>query len=417
MARQIINAKSVERLKAGERRQEVSDEKIPALRVVISPTGARSWALRARIAGSPVKLTLGSVDVHTLKAAREWASDTLLAIRAGRDPRAEKKEREAAAERQRRPEELRHQDTVTAIVERWLEEDQGKNRSAADVRGAMAAYVLPRLGHLPIRAVKRRELLEVVEHVRVKGGKAGKGAPTRANRLVAYLKRLFAWALERELIEVNPAITLKKMTKERSRDRVLEDGELISIWRAAEDLDAYGKLIRLLITTGARLREVADAKVTELTETGDLRLPADRSKNDLGRVIHLSGLARRILGEPPGPFLVSVTGDRPVSNLSERKRVLDGKAAELLGKSLPAWRVHDVRRTVATGLQRLDERLEVVEAVLGHTSGGRSGVVGVYQRHQWQDEAAAALDRWAEHLKRLLDQSGGTVVPMRRRRG
>ena len=122
-----------------------------------------------------------------------------------------------------------------AVVERWLTTDQSRNRSVADVRGAMRQYVLPELGARPIRDVRKRDLAELIEKVALR-------YPTRANRLTAYIKRLFGWALDKELIEVSLATTIKKPAREVSRDRVLGDAELVAVWRAAEPLDAYGRL-------------------------------------------------------------------------------------------------------------------------------------------------------------------------------
>ena len=127
--------------------------------------------------------------------------------------------------------------------------------------------MLPGLGARPIRDVRKRDLVELIEKVAL-------WHPIRANRTLAYLKRLFGWALDKELIEVNPAITIKKPAREVSRDRVLDDAELVAIWRAAEGMDAYGRLVRLLLVTGARLSEIADAKVDDLADDGTaLRLP------------------------------------------------------------------------------------------------------------------------------------------------
>ena len=418
MARKLLNAKSVEHLKPSDRRQEISDAKVPALRIVISPTGARSWALRTRVGGRPVKFTLGSADSYTLRQAREWASDTLLAVKAGRDPRAEKREREDAAQLKREEEERKRRDTVAAVVERWLATDQKDNRTVGEVAAIMRLYVLPAWGEQPIGRIKKCDVVELVERV-AEGDGVRRGAPIRANRLLAHVKRLFAWAAHRDLIEVSPATAVERPAREVSRDRVLDDDELAAIWRAAEDLDAYGRLVRLLIATGCRLSEIAEAKVEELVEDNGmkLRLPAERSKNGIARTIHLSNLALEVLAEPKAPYLGVDTGKRPVTNLSERKRLLDEKAAEILGRPLAPWRIHDARRTVATNMQRAGVRLEVTEAVLGHTSGSRNGVVGVYQRHQWTTEAAAALDRWGDRLTRLLTTESAKVVRMRRRQG
>ena len=84
---------------------------------------------------------------------------------------------------------------------------------------------------------------------------------------------------------------------------------------------------------------------------------------------------------------------------------------------LADWRIHDLRRTAATGLQRLGFRLEVIEAVLGHISGSRAGIVGIYQRHAFDDEKRKALEAWARHVAGLVSPIEGNVVMLRETAG
>ena len=131
--------------------------------------------------------------------------------------------------------------------------------------------------------------------------------------------------------------------------------------------------------------------------------------------------------------MVSARGKKPYSAVSRAKLALDATIAQRraeirLGRklnvgeaaaaedALPAWRTHDLRRSVATGLQRLGVRIEVVETVLGHVSGSRGGIVGIYQRHRFEAEAREALAVWVAHLQRLLadDAKSAEVVPLRR---
>jgi hypothetical protein len=89
-------------------------------------------------------------------------------------------------------------------------------------------------------------------------------------------------------------------------------------------------------------------------------------------------------------------------------------AEEQEERPLEPWRYHDLRRTFATGMQRLGIRFEVTEALLNHVGSARSGVAGVYQRHDWKDEKRTALDAWAGHVSNLLCVSGNNVVQLRR---
>jgi hypothetical protein len=158
-------------------------------------------------------------------------------------------------------------------------------------------------------------------------------------------------------------------------------------------------------------------------------LPGDRTKNGRTHVVSLSAAAVAIFdalagGEswPKKGLVFTTTGSTSVSGYSRAKRRLDSAMADLATQSaeggpsvISPWRVHDIRRTMATGFQRLDVRFEVTEAVLNHVSGARGGVAGVYQRHEWADEKRHALDRWAAHLNACLDGASerSNLIPFR----
>jgi integrase len=186
----------------------------------------------------------------------------------------------------------------------------------------------------------------------------------------------------------------------RSRDRVLSDDELAPVWCAACAMPApFGSAIRLLILTGARREEIGRLTWKEIQ--GDtIRLTGERTKTDTAHAIPLSECARNILGAVPrigrARFVFTTTGETPVSGWSKAKSALDVRTG-----ALPGWRIHDLRRTIATGLQRLGFKLEIIEAVLGHTSGSRAGIVGVYQRHSFIEEKREALEAWSRYVTLL----------------
>jgi len=155
--------------------------------------------------------------------------------------------------------------------------------------------------------------------------------------------------------------------------------------------------LRLLLLTGARAGEVCGTSWGEI-HTAEWVVPAARTKNGREHLIPLSDAAMEIVHEAAalrtGPWLLPARGDEghvtPSGVLQAAQRILGGGVV-----------VHDIRRSVATGLQRLGIRLEVTEAVLNHVSGTRAGVVGIYQRHDWNAEKRAALDAWARHILAL----------------
>jgi integrase len=209
------------------------------------------------------------------------------------------------------------------------------------------------------------------------------------------------------------------------RERVLSDAEVAEIWQAAgEASEPFGPIIRLLILTGQRRGEVAGMTWGELSDDLTIwSLPAERTKNGIAHNVPLStlvrGLLQPVMREDPGKrhasgqLIFPGVAGTPFAGWSKAKIALDNaimarraKAAETGGKPpapLTPWNVHDLRRTVATGLQRLGVRLEVTEAVLNHVSGSRGGIAGVYQRHDWASEKRAALDAWATHVRSIVE--------------
>jgi integrase len=229
----------------------------------------------------------------------------------------------------------------------------------------------------------------------------------------ARLSAFFGWCVDEMRIEGNPCSKLRRPPPAKSRDRVLSDDELRKVWIAADGLEPqYGAVVRLMILTGARLREIGHMPWIELNDDITVwTLPKERAKNKTELILLLPKLARAIVRSSPriddSPFVFTFDGDQPVESFSRMKRKLDA----LTGIAEP-WTLHDFRRTVATGLQRLGVKLEVTEAVLNHTSGSRGGIVGVYQRHDYAHEKRVALERWAAHIEGLIDGCKSNVVSL-----
>ena len=167
----------------------------------------------------------------------------------------------------------------------------------------------------------------------------------------------------------------------------------------------------MLTLTGARRDEIAQLKWSEID--GDtIKLEGDRTKTGVPHIIPLSAPAKSLLNSIPrivgSEFVFTIGGTKPIAGWSKYKIILDADSG------VTGWRLHDLRRTVATGMQKLGVNLQTVEAVLGHTSGSRSGVVGVYQRHSFDAEKRAALEAWGAHVTALVEgKRPGTVLPMR----
>jgi integrase len=224
--------------------------------------------------------------------------------------------------------------------------------------------------------------------------------------------------------------------------------QLVAVWRALELISTgsnlFADVIRLLILTGQRRGEVAGMAWRETSDDlSTWTLPGERTKNGATHVVALSAPARdllaallpadakeagRVLAERRAAAALALPGavGTPFAGWSKAKGALDKAITEARAKAAAAastspaplapWSVHDLRRTVATGLQRLGVRLEVTEAVLNHISGSRGGIAGVYQRHDWAAEKRAALDRWAAHVLATAKRRtpAGNVVKLAR---
>jgi len=251
----------------------------------------------------------------------------------------------------------------------------------------------------PLDAIKRSDVVRVLD------GLVASGKPYGANRALANLKRLMSWALDRGMIEVNPIAGLKPPTKERSRDRILTDQELSALLQSA-DVEGYpfGAVFKMLVLTGQRRGEITGMRWSE----NDLNsrtwtIPASRAKNGQAHQVPLSDPAMSVLRALPrflgSDFVFTTTGNTPISGF--------GRAKDRLDAAMGAndWRIHDLRRTAASGMARLGVPPHVIENVLNHKSGIISGVAAVYNRYGYEKEKRDALARWGQYACGLTGAS------------
>jgi integrase len=396
MAR-VLTTRTVETIKPGTERGEIPDAAMPGLRLVVQPSGAKSWAVRYRHYGRTRKLTIGSYPAIDLKSARALASKALRAVAEGRDP---------GQERTARP------DTVEAIAQQFVElhcNRSNRARTAQETARLLDLHVLPRWRNRLVRDITRRDVLEVLDRV-VDGGR-----PIAANRVLSAVRKMCNWAVARDILASSPCAGVKPPSAERPRDRVLTDPELAAVWRAADKLGGpFATLVKLLVLTGQRRDEVAGMRWSEINLDDRLwTLPRERTKGNKVHEVALSKLAIEILTVLPrigdSDYVVTTSGEAPVSGYSKGKRRLDA----LLPPDMQPWRLHDIRRSVASGMARLGINLPVIEKVLNHTSGSFAGIVGVYQKHEFADEKRDALERWGRHVLGLEHRpKRGNVVTL-----
>jgi integrase len=383
----------VERIRAPSSGQiDHFDQGYPGLALRISYGGAKTWVYFYRLYGKQKRMTLGRFPSMSLAAARDAWRNARTTIDKGESLQHQ---RPAAA------------NAFSAVADEWLKRDQAHNRSFEKVKRTIERSAKPAWEGRQISTIGRRDINDLID------GVADRGAIIMARRLHAHLHRLFRWAVGRGILETNPMAHLPKPGSETQRDRVLTDAELAQVFKNTAKLGfPFGPMFQLLVLTGARRDEIAGLRWSEIKDD-TIILGRERTKGGEGHSIPLSPQAIGIIKQLPriadSNFVFTSNGRNPVTGFSKIKKRIDGLT------KIPAWRVHDLRRTVATGLQRLGINLQVIEAVLGHVSGSRSGIVGVYQRHSFDAEKRTALEAWAREVERIVDGKPAKVLPLRRR--
>ncbi len=406
----------VRNIKPAGVQQEIPDSAYPGLYLRVMPTGSKSWAVRYRADGFHRRMTLGRYPKVSLADARKRAGDIADQVERGNDPQADRHARHAVLPRGIK-------EAVAVYIESYAKVRTVRWKETARL---FDLHVFPYWGNRSIDSIRRRDVVALLERVRTK-------APVRANRLLAALRHFFNWCVNRDALDLSPASGVKPLAVETVRERVLSDDELAVLLVALDRLETrFADAFKLLLYTGARRTEVFEMRWAEVDlATATWIVPAERTKKrHYDHLVPLSqpavSVLRRLEDEGGSSALVfpamvnrDADSDAPesaMSGISKAKKALDVKIAEVLAEiaedaeqrggtpciaAFPAWRLHDLRRTCATNLQKLGVRLEVTEAVLHHLSGSRAGVVGIYQRYDWADEKREALMLWAKRLQAL----------------
>ncbi|MBB5696107.1 tyrosine-type recombinase/integrase [Muricoccus pecuniae] len=394
------------------------DDALPGFGVRAYASGRRLWIAQYRDgAGRTRRATLGDLRTVELDEARTAARQLLSKVELGADPQAERRAARKAVR-------------VSALVEAYLTDAEGRLRLGTfeGVKRHLRVHAKP-LHHAAASQLGRAEIVRVVSAVAKGSG------PVAANRFRAALSAMWTWGLTTGFLDgrENPVALVPKPAAETPRERVLTDAELALVWHATEGVHDYGRVVRLLLLTGARREEVGGLAWGEI-EGGVWMLPRARSKNGLPHEVPLGPLAMAQLPEKrEGRDLVFGTGEGGFSGWSKCKAAMDVRIAAARAKAFAAahgrvpkpdevppmvWTLHDLRRTFATGVSEKGIEPHIVEAVLNHASGAaRRGVAGTYNRAAYREPKRAALALWEAHVREVVGlpaRVAGNVAPMQR---
>ena len=393
----------VERVKPPERgRTEYFDASFGGLALRVTEKGHKSWSLHFRAGGRLRRFTIGNYPAIKPADARREAQAALDGVRDGIDPGEEK--------RARRDQGPALADAFAVVAEDYLQRLQRNTAPSTyrEARRILEREAVPAWRNRPIASITRGDVNRIVD------GIIARGAEVHANRVLACIRALFNWAVERGRLEASPAAGMKLPTKERPRDRVLTDDELRWLWGACEESGwPFGPLIKLLILTAQRRDEVASLEWAEIDLLrATWTMPREKAKNNRAHEVHLSARALEILKSIPrvgDQLIFTMTGSTPVSGFSRAKRRLDAAMLaakrEELGQEcdiIPPWILHDLRRTATTGMARLHIPPHVVDKLLNHVTGTIRGVAAVYNRFEYLEERCAALDAWGRYVDGLV---------------
>src|SRR5262245_9993048 len=374
------------------------DDDLPGFGLRVRAGGSRKYAVHSANGGAQRRDSLGKAATLTDEEARKKARKVLVAVDEGRDPAIEKATSRATSAL-----------LFAAVKQDYLDARQPnmKPRSHAEcVRHLNDHWQV--LDNLALATITRAT---VATHLRGIGKDRG---PVAADRARSTLSAMFAWAIGEGLCETNPVIGTNKASDDKSRERVLSDAELAAIWKAAPDGD-YGRIVKLLMLTAQRRDEIGALAWSEIDlKNKMIGLPLERTKNSRPHDVPLSAAAMAILQEVPEQVGRSWVFGRGkgggYSGWSRSKESLDSSA------KIAPWTLHDLRRTAATLMADLGVQPHVIEAVLNHVSGHKSGVAGIYNRSTYAAEKRAALDLWASHLRTVVAAAEGANVRRLRRR-
>lgn len=386
-----------------EGRLEIGDKLCPGLLLRVSKSGVKSFSVIYRVpgeggispngrplAGKQHRVTLGRWPILDVPTAREMARNILIEALSGKDPRYHRQQMLASLA----------ENTVSQVFSRYIERQAKPSlRNWKNVESALTRMVVPEWGNMQMADITRRDAHALLDKIAQEKG------PHMASAIRRLTGRAFSWAVDRDIIPVNPFLRMDRPDDEKytPRERCLSDDELAVIWEATKQLGyPSGPAIQLLILTGLRRANVTQAQWSWIDTTNRiLTVPKSEFKSNRIHEAPLSKIAWEILQSLPRYndaqcLFRSTRSAKPMNSWSSIKADLD-KAIKALRPETPLqpWTIHDIRHTVKTGLSRLRVNADIKDRVMGHA---KRGMDAVYDHHDYREEKREALELWAIHL-------------------
>jgi integrase len=400
---------SSDKRKPPKGRMDYSDAQVPGLALRVTSAGHRSFVLIARFPlhpKNPTRHTLGEYGQISLDQARQKARDWLGLIQKGIDPAVDDARQRAEARR-------RQVNTFAAVADEFLDRHAVGLAKAGEAKRIIDGEFVKRWAARPVTDIRPEECAAAIRAI------VKRGSPYQAHNALGYLKRLYSWAIGTNEFGVtsSPVASLRPadlIGKREARDRVLADIELRAVWDGADGMGyPYGPLIRLLILTGQREREVADMGWSEVHFDRALwTIPATRMKGARAHEIPLAPEALALLRSLPrftaGDLVFTATaGAKAVNGFSKAKMRVDALSG------VAGWKFHDLRRTMRTHLSALPIEDRVREQMIAHA---QPGLHKVYDLHRYEAEKRRGFELWEARLSSIVAPPPDNIVALYERR-
>jgi integrase len=425
-----ITKKAIDALKARAQNEKktcyIFDSEVRGFAALATKTGTCNYFIEYRLrgaGGSPKRVTLGRHGALTPDEARRRAQAELGKVANGKDIAQARKDERAKLKA----------GTFRDLAESYFAANgrqdktgEWKSRHWKETHTMMEKLVYPTLGGKAPDAITKADISGLINKTKA-------NSHSVARRLHETLRPLFGWAFsDCGAIQSNPMAGVKGPKPVEARDRVLSDEEVRALWQAASQENwPFSSVFKVLLLTGQRRNEVSGMRWREVDlDASAWTIAKERAKNGKAHTVDLHPEAVRLLdplGDAAAPRLMkdtegkadlvySTTGRTPVSGFSKVKARIDDRMREILGDAFQPWRIHDLRRTAASGMAALGFQPHVIERVLNHVSGAQGGLVSVYQRHDYREERKRAIMGWGDKVMQLAtgeEKAASNVVPLR----
>ena len=359
----------------------------------------RSWVVQYRRAGGSRRITLGNAAVLSAEQARIAAKKLLGAVAIGEDPAGDRADRRA-----------KDQHSFRSVVEEYLaaKKPDLRPRTFFEVTRYLTGDYFKALHGMPVDTITRKDIAGRLVAI------TRQSSSIVAARARAVLSSFFVWVMSMGYFEdakANPVIGTIEPRGSEGRTRVLTDDEIAAIWNACGD-DDFGKIVRLMILTGCRRKEVGGMAWSEFDpDAGTWTLPAARAKNKRAHTLPLPAAAWGIVATVPKMAgrdqLFGSRAAAGYTNWGIGKAALD----RAIGDTVAPWVLHDLRRGTATKMADIGIPPHIVEQILNHVSGHKSGVAGIYNRSSYATEVKTAMMTWADRMRAVVAGDERKILP------